>query len=263
MPDGPRYGVAYLRVSTAGQERDGVSLEEQRRAVLDAAAREGIGITPDRIFVEAQSGGDSVDERDQLRAAIENLRKGEVLVVYSWDRLARSVDVMLGARLRLTQKRCTLLSASQGWDSCSEESHDDSLEGLGRWMLRMMLYITAEYERRVIGIRVRAAVKSLKRKKLRAGRIIPYGFAAVPTGITRADGKPKMRLERHPQEYPILARIIAMRQEGRTFDFIVNLLNSEGVPTRKGTPWRKGNVHAILKFHAMREKAVADEQAAA
>jgi DNA invertase Pin-like site-specific DNA recombinase len=46
--------VAYVRVSTAGQERSGLGLEAQRAAIQDFADREGLIL--EEWFTEAESG---------------------------------------------------------------------------------------------------------------------------------------------------------------------------------------------------------------
>lgn len=69
--------VGYARVSTVGQ-----SLESQ----VEALVGEGC----EKVFQEKKS-GKSADDRDQLKAALEFVREGDVLVITKLDRLARSM----------------------------------------------------------------------------------------------------------------------------------------------------------------------------
>lgn len=69
--------VGYARVSTVGQ-----SLEVQ----LEALLKEGC----EKVFEEKKS-GKSMDDRAQLKLALEFVREGDVLVITKLDRLARSM----------------------------------------------------------------------------------------------------------------------------------------------------------------------------
>lgn len=74
-PRPPGQRVAYLRVSSAGQ-----NFARQLEAVGNC----------DQIFTEKQSGKSATD-RPQLHALIRHVRHGDHVVVASMDRLARSV----------------------------------------------------------------------------------------------------------------------------------------------------------------------------
>ncbi len=74
-PRPPGQRVAYLRVSSAGQ-----NFARQLEAVGNC----------DQIFTEKQSGKSATD-RPQLHALIRHVRHGDYVVVASMDRLARSV----------------------------------------------------------------------------------------------------------------------------------------------------------------------------
>jgi DNA invertase Pin-like site-specific DNA recombinase len=69
----------YARVSTSDQEN---------HLQLDALRAAGV----QRVFAEKRS---SVGERPQLRAAVQSLQCGDVLVVYKLDRIARSLKDLL------------------------------------------------------------------------------------------------------------------------------------------------------------------------
>lgn len=76
------YG--YVRVSTAGQAKDGNSLEAQT-ARLKAA-----GVKVGNIYADTISGGK--DSRPQLDELVEKLGKGDTLIVVKLDRLMRSLS---------------------------------------------------------------------------------------------------------------------------------------------------------------------------
>src|SRR6476661_2528442 len=72
------HRVGYIRVSSTEQN----------------TARQLDGLSLDKIFTDKQSGKDT--QRPQLQACLAYLRKGDVLVVHSPDRLARSLVDLLG-----------------------------------------------------------------------------------------------------------------------------------------------------------------------
>ena len=74
--------VGYARISTAEQE---AGLAAQERDLRAAGC--------ERVFAERVS---SVGKRQQLDAALDYLREGDVLMVTRPDRLARSVADLLG-----------------------------------------------------------------------------------------------------------------------------------------------------------------------
>jgi DNA invertase Pin-like site-specific DNA recombinase len=92
-----KSAIAYLRVSTTGQERSGLGLEAQRAAVEAFATAEGFAIR--RWFQEAESaaGSDALDKRPQLAAAIEMARRLRApVLVAKLDRLSRDVHFISG-----------------------------------------------------------------------------------------------------------------------------------------------------------------------
>ncbi|MBR0074184.1 MAG: recombinase family protein [Synergistaceae bacterium] len=74
-----KYG--YARVSTAGQARDGNSLECQEKALKEAGA--------ERIFLEKFSG--VKDNRPELNKLLKKIQAGDTLIITKLDRIARSL----------------------------------------------------------------------------------------------------------------------------------------------------------------------------
>lgn len=98
MPTPTTQRVAYVRVSSAGQ-----NLDRQLEAVGAA----------DKTYREYQSAA-TASERPQLREALDYVREGDTLVVSSIDRLARSLRDMLEIMEELEQKGVTVEFISQG-----------------------------------------------------------------------------------------------------------------------------------------------------
>ena len=94
--------VGYARVSTRGQDPFYQILALEQR---------GCG----RIFTERASARDQ--KRPQLQAAREFLRKGDSLVVWKFNRLARSVTHLISLGRELESRECQLVSLTEGIDT--------------------------------------------------------------------------------------------------------------------------------------------------
>lgn len=94
--------VGYARVSSSGQSLD-VQLEQ-----LQAA-----GCAREDIFSEKFT-GTTTTGREQLEAALNHVRKGDVLLVTRLDRLARSIVDLRKTIDRLAAKGCDFKALQQG-----------------------------------------------------------------------------------------------------------------------------------------------------
>lgn len=130
--------IGYARTSTTEQV---AGLEAQVRD-LEAA-----GCT--KLFPEQTS---SVSQRDQLEAAIDYLRDGDVLVVTKLDRLARSMRDLLNIVDRIEGKGAGL---------CILAMNLDTTTATGRLLLQMVGSI-AEFERAIMLERQREGVAKAK-----------------------------------------------------------------------------------------------------
>ena len=115
--------VGYARVSSTGQ-----SLEIQEEQLRAAGC--------EKLFAEKRS-GTSAEGRDQLQAALEWVREGDVLVVTRLDRLARSIVDLRRIIDRLTVK-------SVGF-RCLQQGAIDTTTSEGRLMLNILASF-AEFE---------------------------------------------------------------------------------------------------------------------
>jgi DNA invertase Pin-like site-specific DNA recombinase len=141
--------VGYARTSTVEQE---AGLEAQQR---DLAAA-GCG----RVFAEQAS---SIGKRDQLAAALDYLREGDVLVVTKLDRLARSVADMLGIVAKLQAKGVGLRILSMGGEPLDTETPTGKL-------MMTVLGAVAEFERALMLERQREGIAKAKGEGKYKGR---------------------------------------------------------------------------------------------
>lgn len=120
------YG--YARVSTDGQ-----SVQAQRAALIAAGC--------EKVFSEVASGGKS--DRRQLERALKALAPGDVFMVTSMDRLARSTRDLLNVLVKITRDQgAAFRSLAEPWAGTSDTPHG---------ALMMTIYAAfAEFERSVI-----------------------------------------------------------------------------------------------------------------
>lgn len=137
--------IGYARVSTDEQDT-----AAQRRA-LEAAGCE-------RIFEERASGGRW--DRPQLHKLLEQLRPGDVLVVWKLDRLSRSLKDLL----HLME---TIQEVGAGFRSLTEAV--DTTTPAGRMMMQMVGAF-AEFERAMIRERTNAGLAAARSEGRVGGR---------------------------------------------------------------------------------------------
>jgi DNA invertase Pin-like site-specific DNA recombinase len=85
--------VGYLRVSTAKQGEEGISLDLQQNAIYHFAESAGLTVVAIYIDVASGRGRRSIHRRVGLRKALEACRAQDaLLVVWDWSRLSREAS---------------------------------------------------------------------------------------------------------------------------------------------------------------------------
>ena len=125
--------IGYARCSTDEQD-----LTVQREGLA------GLGVTPDRIYVDHGLTGCNRD-RPGLREALAACREGDTLVVTKLDRLARSLPDARAIAEELTARRVRLGGAVY-----------DPTDPVGR-LLFNVLAMVAEFEADLIRLRTKKA----------------------------------------------------------------------------------------------------------
>ena len=139
--------IGYARVST----------DEQNEArQLESFADYSEKIT--KIFIDKMSGKDT--NRPQLKAMLDYVREGDVVVVSDFSRLARSTTDMLQIVQELTDKGVALISIKEKVDTDTPQ---------GRFMLTIFAAL-AELERETILQRQREGISIAKKQGKYKGR---------------------------------------------------------------------------------------------
>ncbi|MGO9061532.1 MAG: recombinase family protein [Candidatus Binataceae bacterium] len=137
--------IGYTRVSTNEQD-----------TAAQAAALKAAGC--ERIFRENASGGRW--DRPELHRLLDQLRKGDVLVVWKLDRLSRSLRDVLTIMERLSEVKAGFRSLTEAIDTTIPA---------GRMMMQM-LGAFAEFERAMLRERTRAGLEVARRDGRVGGR---------------------------------------------------------------------------------------------
>ena len=143
----------FLQILLIGYAR--VSTNEQDTAT-QVAALKSAGC--ERIFREKTSGGRW--DRPELHRLLDQLRKGDVLVVWKLDRLSRSLRDVLTIMEQIAEAKAGFRSLSEAIDTTSPA---------GRMMMQM-LGAFAEFERAMLRERTKAGLKSARRQGRIGGR---------------------------------------------------------------------------------------------
>lgn len=157
--------IGYVRVSTAEQAQEGISLEAQADKIR--AWAQANGATDIVVYRDAGISGSSTKGRDGLARALEAATEGCTFVSYSISRIARSVRDMLDIAERLEDQGADLVSLSEKIDTTS---------AAGKMIFRL-LAVFAEFERDVISERTKVALAALKAKGVKLGSPNPRAGA--------------------------------------------------------------------------------------
>jgi len=106
-------------------------------------------------------------------------------------------------------------------------------------MAATVMDAAARLERRLIAIRTKDALAVKRAKSEKTGGAVPFGFLLLPDGI---------HLEPHPEEFPILTRILELRRLGQGGRRIAAALDDEGYRPR-GASWNPGNLQTLADRH--------------
>ncbi|AQT68311.1 hypothetical protein STSP2_01470 [Anaerohalosphaera lusitana] len=221
-----RKAILYARFSPRRNADQCESIETQFELCEDYCSKNQIEIVA-RFSDKAFSGSD--EDRPGLWAAMNALKRGQCLVVYRLDRLARSVYLSDIVERTVKKKGASIVSIS------GEGTWADSDED---WLVRKILQTLAEYERKVTAARTKAAMLRHQANGKRMSKHPPYGFAIDPADPDR--------LIPSQAEQKVIQRIIILRESGLPLRAICRQLESEGIRCRNSS-WHHTKLQRILQ----------------
>ena len=230
--------VGYIRVSTEGQAKEGVSIDAQQVEVSRFCDRERL--TPILApLVDEGISGKTLD-RPAVKRLLELIEARLVDGVVFWrlDRLSRDAGDLHTIRKLCEKRKVRIFSTSGG-----EYGNDDG--GFVRYSVDAMM---AEYVRRTISRNTKSALEYKKSQGERTGGV-PYGWRV--TGY-RCDVEGRQHAQLGPVEHEqaVLRTILSLRSSGLGARRIAHYLNEQGVKPKLGQKWHPSSVQSVLKTSA-------------
>ena len=233
----------YTRKSCEeGLELEFNSLHAQREsaeAFIASQQHEGWECLPDRYDDGGFSGGNL--DRPALNQLLEDIQAGKVdcVVVYKVDRLSRSL---------LDFSRIMETFDKNGVSFVSVTQQFNTTHSMGRLTLNILLSF-AQFEREIIGERIRDKIAAQRRKGKWAGGIPVLGY-----DVDRSSPSPKLvvnaeeagQVKRIFSLYLELGSLLPVVQEVRKREWKNKTWHTKGGVQRGGRPFDKCSVYTLL-----------------
>ena len=222
--------TGYVRVSTAKQSEEGVSLEAQEARIRAWCTAQGHELAATEV--DAGLSGGRADNRPALQAALEAVcaAKG-VLVVYSLSRLARSTRDALDIAERLHDAGANLVSLSESIDTTT---------AMGRFFFTVLAALAA-LERDLISERTSMAMRHIAANGGYTGGEAPFGWR-VESELNEGGA---LCVVKDDDEQRVIRMILNLHRMGHSPTAVARGLNASFVPCR-GSAWHAKTVSRIL-----------------
>jgi site-specific DNA recombinase len=205
------------------------SLDAQREACeayIKSQAHEGWRLVPDRYDDGGLSGASL--ERPALQAMLADVRAGKIntVVVYKVDRLTRSLADFAKLVELFDQFGVSFVSITQSFNTTSS---------MGRLTLNVLLSF-AQFEREVIGERVRDKIAASKRKGIWVGGPVPLGYRVIDKKLVVV-----------PEEAEVVRTIFTSYLRLGSMGALIEDLDRRGIRT-KANGLANGSVRGGIRF---------------
>jgi len=237
-----RCAIYTRKSSEEGLDQEFNSLDAQREsgeACIASQKNEGWVCLPDRYDDGGFSGGSM--ERPALGRLLKDIETGRIdcVVVYKVDRLSRSLLDFARIMEAFDQKGVSFVSVTQQFNTTSS---------MGRLTLNVLLSF-AQFEREIIGERIRDKISALKRKGKWAGGAPILGY-----DVDRSGGSPHLVINAH--EAARVREIFALYLQKGSLQPVTTELLRRSWPNKRrvtskgkvrgGRPFDKGTLHVLL-----------------
>jgi site-specific DNA recombinase len=237
-----RCAIYTRKSSEEGLDKEFNSLDAQREsaeACIASQKNEGWVCLPDRYDDGGFSGGSM--ERPALELLLADIEAGRVdcVVVYKVDRLSRSLMDFARIMQAFDAKGVSFVSVTQQFNTTSS---------MGRLTLNILLSF-AQFEREIIGERIRDKIAAQKRKGKWAGGAPVLGY-----DVDRTNGNPRLVI--NANEASRVREIFALYLHRGSLQPVVTELRRRCWPNKRrvtakgkikgGRPFDKGTLHVLL-----------------
>jgi DNA invertase Pin-like site-specific DNA recombinase len=223
-----RCAVYTRKSSEEGLDMEFNSLDAQReacQAYVVSQKAEGWLLAPDRYDDGGFSGGTL--DRPALQRLLADIEAGrvDIVVVYKIDRLSRSLMDFAKLVEVFERKGVTFVSVTQSFNTTTS---------MGRLTLNMLLSF-AQFEREVIGERIRDKFAASRRKGIWMGGWAPLGYDVQDR-----------KLVVNAAEAKVVRRIFDRFVKCGSPTIIVRELTAEGFVNKYGQKLDKGRIYKLL-----------------
>ncbi len=243
-----RCAVYTRKSSEEGLEQEFNSLDAQREACeayVTSQRHEGWVIVPDLYDDGGISGGTL--KRPALQRLLRDIEAGlvDIVVVYKVDRLSRSLTDFAKLVDAFEASGVTFVSVTQQFNTTTS---------MGRLTLNMLLSF-AQFEREVIGERIRDKFAASRRKGMWMGGIPPLGYDVKDRKLVV--NAPEADLVRKIFErFAVLGSATALVKELRDEGARTKSWTTQDGRRREGKPVDKGKIYKILRNRVYLGEAV-------
>jgi len=233
-----RCAVYTRKSSEEGLDMEFNSLDAQREACeayVASQRAEGWVLVRDRYDDGGISGGTL--ERPALKRLLADIERGlvDVVVVYKIDRLSRALMDFAKLVETFEAHSVTFVSVTQSFNTTTS---------MGRLTLNILLSF-AQFEREVIGERIRDKFAASRARGMWMGGFVPLGYDVR-----------ERKLVVNETEAATVRRIFEGFAEIGSGTKLVQALRAEGVTTKRGRPFDKGDLYKLLNNRVYLGEAV-------
>ena len=215
----------YIRVSTEDQAREGFSLGEQEEKLRQLCKYKDFEIY--KVYKDAGISAKNMKDRPAFQEMLEDMKSGKLnyIVAYKLDRVTRSVRDLEVLISTLEQYHCYLI--------CDRDDVNTSTAN-GRFFVRM-LTVLSQLEIEIVSERTKFGLNGA----IKSGHIpgkCPFGYYRDTDKTLKINNSTK----------DLVIRIFEMYLEGKSYQAIANILNSEKInsPTKK--KWIDSTIDRII-----------------
>ena len=221
--------AVYTRKSTEeGLDREFNTLHAQRdacEAYILSQRAEGWTLVGDHYDDGGFSGGTL--DRPALRRLLADIEMGlvDVIVVYKIDRLSRSLMDFAKLVETFDAHNVTFVSVTQSFSTTTS---------MGRLTLNILLSF-AQFEREVIGERIRDKFAASRARGMWMGGRVPLGYDVRDRKLVVNDA-----------EAIVIRRVFEGFAEIGSGTELTKVLRADGITTKQGKPINKGDIYKLL-----------------
>jgi site-specific DNA recombinase len=222
-----------LRISDMKKDANGkrVSFEEtlknHKEEMLAYCKAQGYKY---KIYEEVLSGGSDLEERIELVKMLNEIETFDAIIVMEISRLARQGDISQTIKKTVIDYRKLIISLNpfQVYDIANKPM-DGMIFDINSSM--------SEYERRIIGMRIKQNKISMAKQGLNGSGAAPLGYIRDPKTKT---------LDIDPEGAKVVKMAFKMYQDGLGFRLIAEALNDLGYKTKEGNAFQRISIKDML-----------------